>query len=351
MLQNEAYCETSISYNPVLSQEGAFPLGDGRYRFVIEAKEASRVAVMIDFKEYPLTRGEDGLWQTELTLEPGFWYFFVLIDGASVEHPAFPIGYGYSRPINFLKVPGSDDDFWLCKDVPHGAVVQDWFFSTVTGRTETCHVYLPPSYFGSEGTYPVLYLQHGHGENETGWVHQGKINFILDNLIAQGKAREMIVVMANGMLQAEGKVEAMRFPDFLLSDLIPYVEKRYRISGKREERAMAGLSMGSCQTSITTLEHPELFSYIGLFSGFLRNIFPGDNPHLKALDDPEAFRQNYRLFFRAMGETDQFLNTFLEDDEILKEKGVESYRKMYPGAHVWQVWRECARDFCQMLFQ
>lgn len=351
MLQNEAYLETAVSYNPVLSQEGAFPLGGGRYRFVIDAKDASGVSLMFDFKEYPLARAEDGLWQAELKPEPGFRYFFVLIDGASVVHPAFPVGYGYSRPINFLNVPTEDDGFWLCRDVPHGSVAQDWFPSSVTGRTETCHVYLPPSYASGSGTYPVLYLQHGHGENETGWVHQGKINFILDNLIAEGKAREMIVVMANGMLQVDGQVDAMRFPEFLVQDLLPFAESRYRISGRREERAMAGLSMGSCQTSITALEHPELFSHIGLFSGFLRNIFPGDDPHLRALDDPEAFRKNYRLFFRAMGETDQFLNTFLEDDEILKEKGVESLRVMYPGAHVWQVWRECARDFCPLLFR
>ena len=114
---------------------------------------------------------------------------------------------------------------------------------------------------------------------------------------------------------------------------------------------MAGLSMGSVQTSITTMTHPELFAYIGLFSGFLRNIFPDDNVHLKIMDDPGKFDATYKVFFRGCGDRDQFLNTFLEDDEIVKQKGVKEDRHLYHGGHVWGVWRECLRDYAPQLFR
>lgn len=348
---NEAFLETALSFDPVLSERGVTYLPDGRCRIQLEAGEAKTVVLSVDFQDYPLEPDGDGLWSVTLRLEPGFRYLFLRVDGADLLHPALPIGYGYSRPINYLNVPTGDDDWYLCQPVPHGAVAQDYYPSSVTGRTERCLVYLPPSYFQGDRSYPVLYLQHGHGENETGWLHQGKLNFILDNLIAAGQAKEMLVVMANGMVQVDGKVDSNRFPALLVNDLIPYVEGRYRISSRREERAMAGLSMGSWQTSAAAFTHPELFSQIGLFSGFLRDLFGGENPHLAALDDPAAFRAHFPLFFRAMGETDQFFHIFQEDDQILADKGVDSDRRVYRGPHVWQVWRECARDFLPLLFR
>ena len=157
--------------------------------------------------------------------------------------------------------------------------------------------------------------------------------------------------MANGMVQVDGQVRSERFTQLLVEDLIPFVEGRYRASSRREDRAMAGLSMGSVQTSITTMTHPELFAYIGLFSGFLRNIFPDDNVHLKAMDDAEKFGETYKVFFRGCGDRDQFLGTFLEDDEIVKQKGVREDRHLYHGGHVWGVWRECLRDFVPQLFR
>ena len=347
---NEAYLETALCFNPVLSKEGAWQQEDGSWRLVIEAPEAKEISIRLDEKEYPFSRDGEGKWTLEFRPEPGFWFFFLKIDGANVVHPAFPIGFGYSRPMNFLNVPG-DDDFWLCRDVPHGFVVQDYYPSKVTGRTESCLVYLPPRYFTDTKKYPVLYLQHGHGENEACWIHQGKTNWILDNLLAEGKAKEMIVVMANGMVQVDGQVRSERFTQLLVEDLIPFVEGRYRASSRREDRAMAGLSMGSVQTSITTMTHPELFAYIGLFSGFLRNIFPDDNVHLKAMDDAEKFGETYKVFFRGCGDRDQFLGTFLEDDEIVKQKGVREDRHLYHGGHVWGVWRECLRDFVPQLFR
>lgn len=352
---NEAYFETATNFNPILGDEGVFFNPDGSTTFRLKGETARDITIMADFQKHPMTKNADGVWELTLSLKPGFWYLFVLVDGVTVVHPALPVGYGYAHPINFVNVPGPEDDFWLCKDVPHGTVTQDYFFSNTTHRTETCHVYLPPSYFSApERKYPVLYLQHGMNENETGWVHQGKVNFILDNLIAEGKAEEMLIVMANGMVQVDGKVDNEAYRDFFVRDLRLFAEGRYRVIGDRAHRAMAGLSMGSMQTSYVTMTHPELYSAIGLFSGFLRNLFdkgPAANPHLAALNDPKKFREQHPIFFRAMGKDDQYLDTFLEDDEILRKAGIESDRRVYEGAHVWQVWRECARDFLQLIFR
>ena len=198
---------------------------------------------------------------------------------------------------------------------------------------------------------PILYLQHGLGENETGWVHQGRINFIMDNLLAQGRVRPMRIVMGNGMVQMHGGISTSAFPRVLVQDLIPYAESAYPTMKGKWNRAVAGLSMGSMHASAASMTHPELFGYVGLFSGFLRMLWENEQPHLKALDDPEAFARNYRVFFRAMGERDEFFSVFEEDDRLLASKGVQVMRKVYAGKHEWQVWRECARDFLPLLFQ
>ena len=229
-------------------------------------------------------------------------------------------------------------------------------------------VYTPAEYESfPEKRYPVLYLQHGHGENETGWTEEGRVNFIMDNLIKEGKARPCIIVMNNGMVQVkntEGKrlVDHTVFPKYLTEDVIPYIDRKYRTIKDRSGRAMAGLSMGSIQTSITAFTHSEYFSYIGLFSGFLRDFIQGDrimdmiqrekasDEHLKALDYKEKFEKDFKIFFRAMGKEDIFIQKFMEEDELLDKKGISCIRHMYEGGHDWNVWRYCIRDFAQMLF-
>ena len=263
--------------------------------------------------------------------------------------PQLPIGFGYSRTVNFLDVPAEEDGYYQLQDVPHGSVARHYYPSTVTGNTESCLIYCPPD---SEGRpLPILYLQHGLGENETGWVHQGRINFIMDNLLAQGRVRPMRIVMGNGMVQIDGGISTSAFPRVLVQDLIPYAESAYPTMKGKWNRAVAGLSMGSMHASAASMTHPELFGYVGLFSGFLRMLWENEQPHLKALNDPEAFARNYRVFFRAMGERDEFFSVFEEDDRLLASKGVQVMRKVYAGKHEWQVWRECARDFLPLLFQ
>lgn len=334
----------------------------------IRADGADRVALRIYEEEYPFVKGTDGIWHLLYPRRDGIVYAQLLIDGMEVLTPYLPICYGYSRPYNCV-ILEEKDDFYALKDVPHGAVRREYYPSSVTGEWESCIVYTPPGYDENpEKSYPVLYLQHGHGENETGWSTSGKVNFILDNLVAEGKARPFVVVMNNGMVQIKGGngkrvVDHTLFPELLIRDVIPWAEGRFRIGRDKRERAMAGLSMGSIHTAVTTFTYPEYFGYVGIFSGFLHDFIqgheqmdmiprgPSQNQHLKILDNAEKFGNDFRVFFRCMGREDPFIDHFTEDDCLLKEKGISCTRKIYEGAHDWNVWRRCIRDFAQMIFK
>lgn len=343
----------ALAFDPVLSEEGVRYLPDGRTLVrLCFAPQTREVALhTLDEKAYLLEKREDGLFEGCFALPGGFHYVRVTADGAEVLSPYLPIGFGCSRPIHYVDPPAADGAYYAMRDVPHGTVTRHFFHSAVTGGTQSCLVYLPPRY-DARKAYPVLYLQHGHGENETGWVCQGRMNFVMDNLLSEGRVREMLVVMANGMVQVGGKVDCALFPQVLVRDLIPYIDGTYNTLTDREHRAMAGLSMGSMHTSIAVLNHPELFAYAGVFSGFLRYLWGEEQPHLRALDDPERFARDYRVFFRAMGKSDPFFPEFERDDALLAEKGVRSAsRRLYEGGHDWQVWRQCLRDFLPLLFE
>lgn len=349
-MRQDTCFQQATAFQLIPSEDGVFFEQDGRTRFCLNAPKATSLAVSLPGGLcWPLEKGEDGRWRGTLELEGGFRYVDILMDGETVLLPQLPIGFGYSRTVNFLDVPAKEDGYYQLQDVPHGPVARHYYPSTVTGNTESCLIYCPPD---SEGRpLPILYLQHGLGENETGWVHQGRINFIMDNLLAQGRVRPMRIVMGNGMVQMHGGISTSAFPRVLVQDLIPYAESAYPTMKGKWNRAVAGLSMGSMHASAASMTHPELFGYVGLFSGFLRMLWENEQPHLKALDDPEAFARNYRVFFRAMGERDEFFSVFEEDDRLLASKGVQVMRKVYDGKHEWQVWRECARDFLPLLFQ
>ena len=363
--------EHKLGFDRVLPWEGQVPAlvkeGD-RYFLQVKAPEAKKVTFTMNEEEFPCSRGEDGIWRMEYTIRVGIQYVQLKIDDVEVLTPLLPITYGYSRPYNYVALEKEDEDFYQIKDVPHGSVRREYFYSEVTGEWESCVVYTPYCY-EEETTkeFPVLYLQHGHGENEIGWTASGKVNFILDNLIAEKKAVPMVIVMSNGMVQTT-TADGRRIVDFkllekqLLTDIMPYIEKKFRVGKTKEMRAMAGLSMGSLQTSITGFEHPEYFSSLGIFSGFVSDMIqgspldmvergPSENEHMKLLDDAEAFHQTFDVYFRAMGDMDPFWEHFEQDDAILSEKGIHQIRKVYPGAHDWNVWRMCIRDFAQLIFR
>ena len=350
--------DTAVSFDPYWGEpdrdgdQGYEYLPDGRVMVRLKAPGAKEVVLDQFGTLHPLARISDELWEGTVSLGRGFQYFFLKIDGNEVLSPYLPIGYGCCRPMNFLDVPVPGEAEWGdLAGVPHGAVTRHYFHSQVTGKEEICLVYTPASY-DPQKKYPVLYLQHGYGENETGWVYQGHVGRIADRLLAEGKMQEMLIVMGNGMTSGDAPHMArMLFPEVLLRDLIPFIEARYPVYTDKAHRAMAGLSMGSYQTSITTLTHPELFAYAGLFSGFLRFPRGGEaEKHLALLDDPAAFKAAFRVFYRAMGTEDNFFEAFRSDDELIAQKGVAMIRRTFPGGHDWGVWRRCIHDFLPMLF-
>ena len=343
----------ALAFDRVLPWEGQVPAceiqPDGRAVLRITAPKAQTVSFVIMDEKYPCTRTEDGIWELELPFRTGHHYVQLKIDDVEVLTPLLPISYGYSRPYNYVELPVPDEDFYQIKEVPHGSVRREYFFSSVTGEWESCTVYTPAEYEEqTDKIYPVLYLQHGHGENETGWTTAGSLQFILDNLIAEGKAVPFAVVMCNGMVQTvtdDGRciVDFMLLEPQLLTDVIPFV------------------SMGSLQTSIIGFTHPEYFCALGVFSGFVTDMMqgteldmvdrgPGDNAHLRILDDAESFARAFPVFFRAIGDEDPYKNYFDEDDQMLEARHIAHTRRIYHGIHDWNVWRQCIRDFAQMIF-
>lgn len=361
----------ALAFDPVLPGPGIpAPLVSderGQLYLQIQAPNAGQVVVNIDSDSYPCVRGEDGIWRTRYPYSSGIHFVHILIDGAEVLSPWLPIGYGYSHPCNYISLPDVDEDCYRLKAVPHGRVIRDCLYSEVTGEWQSCIIYLPAAYNeASVDPLPVLYLQHGHGENEVGWVTAGNVPLIMDNLIAEGSCRPMAVVMNNGMVQQvrNGKriVDFLLFDDYLTQDVIPFIERRYHVGGSRQRRAMAGLSMGSLQTSITGMTHPDLFCALGIFSGFLHNWIqgsemdmvrrgPGNDAHLAILQTPRRFNNAFEIFFRAIGSEDPLYSYFAEDDARCEAAGIRQIRRIYSGSHDWNVWRKCIRDFVPLLFR
>ena len=274
----------ALAFDPVLPPAGVPEAlardGSGGWILQVLAPEARQVRLSTTRGEFAFARGEDGVWRLRWPGGEGFQYVHLLLDGADVLSPWLPIGYGYARPCNFVEIPERDSDWYRLRDVPHGKLLRDWYFSSVTGEWESCSVWLPPTYDREpERVFPVLYLQHGHGENEVGWSTAGKLPFILDNLLAEGACAPFGVVMCNGMVQRmEGDrrlVDFRLFDALLRRDVIPFAEGRYRLGGDRSRRAVAGLSMGSVQASVSAMTHPELFCALGVFSGFLHDVLSG----------------------------------------------------------------------------
>ncbi len=353
--------DTAVSFDPYYGEldrdgdQGYEYRPDGKVFFRIKAPNANEVAIDQFGTLFPLKKVSDEMWEGEVDLGRGFKYFFLKIDGADVLNPYLPIGYGCCRPMNFVDVPVPGEEDWdALTDIPHGAVTRRYYPSSVTGKLEICLVYTPAGYDPAK-KYPVLYLQHGYGENETGWVYQGHLGRIADKLLHDGDMVPMIIVMGNGMaLREGGEREFELFPRVILNDLIPYIEANYPVLTDKWHRAMAGLSMGSFQTSLVTLTHPDLFGYAGLFSGFLRAPWRDKGEvHLAILDDLERFKASFRVFYRAMGTEDQFFDTFANDDTLIQQKGVDAamLRRTFPGGHDWSVWRRCIHDFLPMLFK
>ena len=356
---------------------------EGRVRARVMASQAQSVQLDLGGVKYPLTKGDDGAWMGDSKpQDEGFHYYQIIVDGAQVPDPNSLYYYGASRWGSGIEVPAKDQDFYALKNVPHGQLREVFYSSKATNSTRHCFVYTPPNYDQEPNQrFPVLYLQHGMGENETGWGNQGHANLILDNLIAEGKAKPFIIVMENG-----GGIGGPRrggpptnappggaanttngaaargpggfggrgfnfggFEHILIDDLIPFIDANYRTIPDQPHRAMAGLSMGGMQTHTITLAHLDVFSHIGLFSG--------GSITTNEITDLDAFKQKVKLVFVSYGSREvtggrgMGANGRANADE-LKQTGVNSFYYESPlTAHEWQSWRRSLYQFAPLLFQ
>jgi enterochelin esterase-like enzyme len=343
---------------------------EGRVRASISAPEAKRVQLDISAVKYDLKKDENGVWTGDSNpQDEGFHYYQLWIDGAAVPDPNSLYFYGASRWGSGIEIPAHDQDFYALKNVPHGQVRELPYFSKVNNNMRRCFVYTPPEYDKDISVrYPVLYLQHGGGEDETGWSNQGKVNLIMDNLIAAGKAKPFIIVMDNGTWRWPENVPRPKpgerpapgswppkgwadgFKNTLLQDIIPMIDANFRTLADQEHRAMSGLSMGGMQTRIITLANPDIFSYVGMFSG--GSISAED------ISNSSGFKDKVKLVFISYGSRElenrrmNFGGDPKENTEELKTAGMNTHFYVSPNtAHEWQSWRRSFHEFAQLLFK
>src|SRR5262245_2997149 len=301
-----------------------------------------------------MVKGEDGLWaMTTPPTTPGFHYYWFLVDGVAVNDPGSETYFGWGRQTSGVEVPEKGTDFYDAKDVPHGQVRAFWYHSKVTGTPRRAMVYCPPGYDKDTAKrYPVLYLQHGAGEDERGWSNQGRMNFILDNLLAAGKAKPMIVVMDQGYATRPGtKPPASAFEEVVLGDLIPAIDAEYRTLTDRDHRAIAGLSMGAGQALQIGLTHLDKFSYVGAFSGAGRK-FDVQTSYGGMFKDATAFNKKVRRLWIGAGTAEEGIyKSSRAMHDSLDRVGVRSVFVEQTGtAHEWQTWRKALYDFAPRLF-
>jgi len=377
---------------------------DHRALFRVAAPDAQKVRLRMG-PGFDMAKGPDGIWSVTTTpLVVGFHYYSLQIDGAVIADPATHTYFGSGWQNSAIEVPAADAAFYEHQDVPHGRVSQQWYHSKVTGKWRRAFVYTPPDYdTAARKSYPVLYLLHGWGEDETGWYRQGHMEDILDNLIAAKKATPMIVVMDNLNAAKPGESAAIfaarglvpppsdtppappsrgtppppggrgagpgaggrgpggplgrpTYTEMMFTDLVPIVERTYRVRPGKEHRAMAGLSMGGAQTFATTLTNLDKFSYIGGFSGNCGGFGRGgDAPDMKticggAFADPAAFNGKIKLLFLGIGAAEgPGTKNF---SEALTKAGVRNvYFESPETAHEWLTWRRALYEFAPRLFR
>jgi len=361
-----------------------FPKVDssGRVEIRVKAPDASKVRLnfwsgpKVDMEKQP-----DGFWTvTTPPLVPGLHYYTLIIDGAEVSDTNSRAFFGGGKHASMVEIPEPGSTYYSIKDVPHGAVRELWYNSKVTGTWRHALAYLPPDYdMQTKARYPVLYLQHGAGEDETGWIRQGHANFIMDNLLATKSSKPMIIIMAYGYARRAGQappdltgkpfgspemMKAMQdmaaaFEDDVTQVLIPYIDSNFRTLSDRDHRAMAGLSMGGMQTFQITLNHLDLFSYIGGFSGAGGMLVLGDRKLDPKTDyngvfaDPAGFAKKVHLLWLGVGtkEPERLRAGILRLHTSLQDANIKHVFYESPETdHEWQTWRRDLKDFAPRLF-
>lgn len=342
---------------------------DSRVTFHFNAPDAKSVQVAIANVPFDMVKGDDGVWTyTSEPQDKGYHNYWMIVDSAVVLDPATNAFIGYSHMCNGFEIPDPDGSFYDLKDVPHGNVLIENYFSGTISAWRHIFVYTPPGYEAHTSTrYPVLYLQHGGGEDERVWIEMGRTNLILDNLIAEGKAKPFIVVMETSAAYKPGEVppkpfrprpdgERQRTPpdsarlrrmfsfdtykEVMLNDLIPYIDGKFRTLTNGNNRAMAGLSMGTFVTRVVALANLDKFSYIGIFSGGA--VAPKD------ISD----KSKVKLVFMSFGSRERGADGLKGAADALKEAGINAVSYISPlTAHEWQSWKRSLYEFAPLLFK
>jgi enterochelin esterase-like enzyme len=386
---------------------------NGRAEFRLKAPNAKSVLLIVgdgmnkgtNKGPFPMTKDQDGVWSVTLSdVVVGFHYYAFDVDGLFVNDPGSETFEGFFKPSSGIEVPEKDVTYDQIKDVPQGTLEPHYYFSKTTGKWRRCFVYTPVGYDSNPtARYPVLYLQHGSSETEESWGKQGRVNIIMNNLIAEGKAKPMIVVMDLGYAQiADNSAPAVAgftqaysaFEQVVINDLIPNIDANFRTIADREHRAMAGLSMGGMQTLVTTLDHQDKFAWIGSFSAPMIGTFstsrpatPANTTHPLTLSpppafgaileqnttgvprspqapfdvktayngafaDPAAFNQRIHLLWFGAGTTESFYAPIKAGVDALQAAGIHvSYYESPGTAHEWLTWRRHLNEFAPLLFR
>ena len=341
---------------------------DGRVTFRFNAPYAKKVQVSIANVAFDMIKGDDGVWTyTSEPQDKGYHNYWMLVDSALVLDPATNAFIGYSHMCNGFEIPDPDGAFYELKDAPHGNVLIKNYFSQTIKSWRHIFVYTPPGYEANTSTrYPVLYLQHGGGEDERVWIEMGRTNIILDNLIAEGKVKPFIVVMETSAAYKPGEVPPQPFRSLpagtgpqpaaaarprmmfsfdtykkvMIDDMIPFIDSNFRTFTDGNNRAMAGLSMGTFVTRVVALANLDKFAYIGIFSGDI--VAPAD------ISD----KSKVKLVFMSFGSRERGSDGLKAAADTLQQAGINGVSYVSPlTAHEWQSWRRSLREFAPLLFR
>jgi len=372
-------------------QNGQYPrvTSDLRAIFRVRGADAQKVQIQLG-KTYDMVKDDQGFWTVTTDPQvPGFHYYSLIIDGIKVSDPASESFFGTGSMASAIEIPSAGEDFYTIKNVPHGDIRSKLYFSKTTNEWRKIYIYCPPGYDKNiNQKYPVMYIFHGGGEDQRGWAVQGMTDIILDNLIAEGKAKPMLIVMESSSARKPGdplpqprqqapapaagaarpaatggqagaaarpamNISFAAFQEVMLNDLIPFIEGNFRALSDGQNRAMSGLSMGGMVTTSISFANLDKFGYIGLFSGGPRITATDDlkSVYNGVFADPATFNKKVKLLFISNGTVEG--NSPKDASEILKKAGINNivvYQS--PGtAHEWLTWRRSLHQFAQLIFK
>jgi enterochelin esterase family protein len=339
---------------------------DKSVTFSLDAANATSVELMFgsETERKAFTKNKEGIWQVTIEpQQPDLYTYGILVDGLRIIDPLNPEMQGGTAPgFNLLNISGNPPRFDELQNVPQGAVQILNYYSTTQNLNRKVYIYVPPGYDENNKKYPVLYLRHGGGGNETSWYNEGCASIIMDNLLAQGKVNPMIIVMINGNLEAEteggayGREGISIMSNELFTDVIPLIEKNYNVYTDQQHRAIAGLSMGGGQSFYIGLRNVNEFDWIGTFSSGIFGGIPGvefdaEKEIPGILTKTENFNKELDLFYVSVGEQDPRIKHTAKVVDRFKENNLEVIYETFEGIHEWKVWRHSLRNFLQLLFK